>query len=373
MEPQGKKKNKFVNLYSADGQAKDVILLKGRHRCDCQASKHKLINNCMKCGRIVCEQEGSGPCLFCNNLVCSRDEQQLLNSGTKQANQLYQKLVDQKRPEGWESAVEHRNRLLEYDRTSERRTKVIDDESDYFTVNSVWLSKTEREKLRQREEELRAKQHTSRLDRKVTLDFAGRQVVDDVEFELLYDVDDVVLKEISESVQDNFVSNVNPTIMHSGPVFQDSVASESNKLMSDSAVNMSTHRRVQDREMLEMSDEAASKVPTTEEIRQTEHLYKVLTGEKIIKFPSQYPTGCLLGCVTVVDCMPQEEYRKKFPEGESDSPFVFICEDPKVLPIRFPVQGKHKIYKLDPKIHTAALKCLQRMAKIQAERISAQH
>jgi len=60
---------------------------------------------------------------------------------------------------------------------SERRTKVIDDESDYFTLNSVWLSKAEREKLQQRAEELQARRHASRLDRRVTLDFAGESEV----------------------------------------------------------------------------------------------------------------------------------------------------------------------------------------------------
>jgi len=60
---------------------------------------------------------------------------------------------------------------------SEKRTKVIDDESDYFTVNSVWLSKAEREKLQQRAEELQARRHASRLDRRVTLDFAGEREV----------------------------------------------------------------------------------------------------------------------------------------------------------------------------------------------------
>jgi hypothetical protein len=29
-EPQGKKKSKFINLYSPDGQARDIILLKGQ-------------------------------------------------------------------------------------------------------------------------------------------------------------------------------------------------------------------------------------------------------------------------------------------------------------------------------------------------------
>lgn len=64
-----KKKNKFVNLYAKEGRDKLAILLPGRQPCDCLAQKHKLINNCLSCGRIVCEQEGSGPCLFCGSLV----------------------------------------------------------------------------------------------------------------------------------------------------------------------------------------------------------------------------------------------------------------------------------------------------------------
>ena len=64
-----KKKNKFVNLYAKEGQDKLAIMLPGRHPCDCLAQKHNLINNCISCGRIVCQQEGSGPCLFCGSLV----------------------------------------------------------------------------------------------------------------------------------------------------------------------------------------------------------------------------------------------------------------------------------------------------------------
>lgn len=65
----GKKKSKFVNLYAKEGQDKLAVLLPGRHPCDCLAQKHKLVNNCLSCGRIVCDQEGSGPCLFCGSLV----------------------------------------------------------------------------------------------------------------------------------------------------------------------------------------------------------------------------------------------------------------------------------------------------------------
>ena len=42
-------------------------MVEGRHLCDCMAAKHKLIGNCLACGRIVCAQEGSGPCLFCGD------------------------------------------------------------------------------------------------------------------------------------------------------------------------------------------------------------------------------------------------------------------------------------------------------------------
>ncbi|KAG8315677.1 Activating signal cointegrator 1 [Homalodisca vitripennis] len=101
-QPAQAKKKKFVNLYSQEGQNRDVVLLKGRHKCDCQASKHKLINNCLKCGRIVCEQEGSGPCLFCGNLVSRKDKRirngcfgfgPLILSTSTQANYHYFKVV----------------------------------------------------------------------------------------------------------------------------------------------------------------------------------------------------------------------------------------------------------------------------------------
>jgi len=79
------------------------------------------------------------------------------------------------RPEGWEAALAHRNKLLTYDQTSARRTKVIDDEGEYFSSGSVWLNKEEREKLVAKEEAEREERHSSRSQRKlqVSLDFAG--------------------------------------------------------------------------------------------------------------------------------------------------------------------------------------------------------
>lgn len=57
---------------------------------------------------------------------------------------------------------------------------MLDDESDYFAAETnQWLSPSERDKLKKKEEELRELRHASRKDRKITLDFAGRQVIDE--------------------------------------------------------------------------------------------------------------------------------------------------------------------------------------------------
>ncbi|CDR00982.1 unnamed protein product [Oncorhynchus mykiss] len=36
------------------------------------------------------------------------------------------------------------------------------------------------------------------------------------------------------------------------------------------------------------------------------HIYK-----RDLKFPKDYPTGCLLGCVNMTDCLSQEQYKEQ--------------------------------------------------------------
>lgn len=64
-----------------------------------------------------------------------------------------------------------------------------------------------------------------------------------------------------------------------------------------------------------------------------------------MKFPADYPAGCLLGCVDLLDCLTQEQYRSQYPDGEVEDPYVFICENPLALPVRYPVKGKPNICK----------------------------
>ncbi|KAJ2744179.1 hypothetical protein GGI20_003180 [Coemansia sp. BCRC 34301] len=46
-----------------------------RVKCECQASEHALLTNCLTCGRIICDKEGPGPCMFCGTHVESLDQQ----------------------------------------------------------------------------------------------------------------------------------------------------------------------------------------------------------------------------------------------------------------------------------------------------------
>ncbi|XP_063782427.1 activating signal cointegrator 1 isoform X2 [Pseudophryne corroboree] len=426
-----KKKQKFVNLYTTEGQDRLAVLIPGRYPCECLAQKHKLINNCMTCGRIVCEQEGSGPCFFCGNLVCTKEEQDILLRDSNKSQKLRKKLLggsdsslkmdvcakdllprqEMKIKEGFEKALQHRDKLLEYDKTSVRRTHVIDDESDYFSTDSnQWLSQTEREVLRKKEQELQELRHTSRLTRKVTIDFAGRKVVEDggdlVEYHKRFEEavqainsGTVVkpLKNSGETGSDSYL--LNPSLLLAPPMWVDQVNSGPNRQNAPASTTEHKERnqlRLQDRELQEMSDQgmclsmhqpwasllvagikrvegrtwysahrgrlwiaAAAKRPSPQEISELEATYRVLL-HKGIAFPKDYPTSCLLGCVEVVDCLSQDQFVEQYPSlsQESASPFVFICRNAQELLIKFPIKGQHKIWKLDAKIHQGAKKGL---------------
>lgn len=210
------KKTTFVPLFSSEGQQRTVAMLPGRHRCECQAMKHTLVSNCLSCGRVVCQQEGPGPCLFCGNLVCNKEQQEILSHNSKKSEKLRNHLMNQVASnaedavaKGYERALQHKNKLLEYDRTSVKRTQVIDDESDYFSTDSnQWLKDGEKAALKKREEELRNVRHASRKDRKVmlTLDFAGRQVIEEERGVDMYNASDSLVQMINFSASDDHSS-----------------------------------------------------------------------------------------------------------------------------------------------------------------------
>lgn len=123
-----KKAGKAVSLAEA---AKGSIVFQQGKPCSCQARRHRLVSNCLSCGKIVCEQEGEGPCNFCGSLV--------LREGSTYAG-LEESLPPLSDAEA--AAEAYAKRLVEYDRDSTARTTVIDDQSDYYEIDgNNWLSK----------------------------------------------------------------------------------------------------------------------------------------------------------------------------------------------------------------------------------------
>lgn len=73
-------------------------------------------------------------------------------------------------------AREFADRLLEFDRTSAARTEVIDDQGDYFEIDSnQWLDAGERAALRQRQAMQEALEADRRTRVTVTVDLVGRE------------------------------------------------------------------------------------------------------------------------------------------------------------------------------------------------------
>jgi len=107
---------------------------------------------------------------------------------------------------------------------------------------------------------------------------------------------------------------------------------------------------------------AAAKKETTETETQgiiEDHVdYLKSIGIHDYVLPTNYPVGCLLGCVDVKEVLSKEDYLEKYPNGSSAGAYVFVCKNPQELTLKLPVKGQHKIWKLDPTLHRTAKKAL---------------
>ncbi|CAF1307978.1 unnamed protein product [Adineta steineri] len=432
-----KKKSKYINVFSNEGKERMIVRFPGRSLCECQASKHKLVGNCLKCGRIVCDQEGSGPCFFCGTLVCTRDERNLITSGTREGKQLEEQLLARqvREPDSKNTvnttdsssqlslndiaqAVAFKNKLIEFDRTSAQRTQVIDDAADYFDSNNKWLSKNQRTKLEKLQSQLNHQKNQK--NQKITIDFAGRRVTNDPEAKndrfydearAVHDNDQYELE--SERFHQQQIPNwddddENDLINHNLPgsasapqwVEQQNIKRPTLTTLSQVTIEDKDRERlrIQDKELMQMTDDgmclsmhqpwasllvrgikmhegrswytshrgrlwihAAAKEPDQNVISSMQEFYQSRnTDDEEIDFPSDYPTSVLLGCVDVIDCLDRNTYVEQYPDGESESEYVLICENPQELFFKLPMRGQHKIYKMENHAHQAAKRVLLR-------------
>ncbi|CAG8543282.1 9558_t:CDS:2, partial [Paraglomus brasilianum] len=170
-----------------------------RVACDCQAIRHPLLTiapNCLNCGKIICEFEGIGPCTYCGVPVLSREQQLELTRQSKKQKQAKnqqprknktstggtvryaamvsgnmlqrndqwvdlgtdkeeEKRLQQIQEERRLAAERHKDKLLEFDRQDSRRTKIIDERSDFVLPGdgiNQWLTLKERDELAKKQE-----------------------------------------------------------------------------------------------------------------------------------------------------------------------------------------------------------------------------
>lgn len=102
---------------------------------------------------------------------------------------------------------------------------------------------------------------------------------------------------------------------------------------------------------------AAAAQPSSVEEVKAQHAAFMAPGHV---FPRHCPTKVLIGYVYVTDCLDREAYEAAFApeERQEESPFSFICAEPKALLFPLPMAGNHKLFTLDHKVHVAAKKQL---------------
>ncbi|RKP10490.1 hypothetical protein THASP1DRAFT_27728 [Thamnocephalis sphaerospora] len=222
----GRRKKGDANA-AAPQQGKKEKQAKQRPACYCLARKHGLFTNCLKCGKIICNAEGPGACTFCGNDVQSPQQQlEALARERRERRQAQQQQQRRKAPvkpdqsaqarsykakvtggfaSGWNDPALHepssddiqkeeeaqqkadarKERLLEFDRTSAQRTRVIDQASDFalpYEADDKWLDPEERARIaaerQQRLEELEERERRGGKARVITIDLAGKCVVE---------------------------------------------------------------------------------------------------------------------------------------------------------------------------------------------------
>ncbi|XP_039124832.1 activating signal cointegrator 1 [Dioscorea cayenensis subsp. rotundata] len=203
-----KKSGKVISLAEA---AKGSIVFQQGKPCSCQARRHKLVSNCLSCGKIVCEQEGEGPCSFCGVLV--------LREGSTYAG-LDELVVPHSDAEA--AAEAYAKRLVEYDRNSAARTTVIDDQSDYYEIEgNSWLSAEEKDLLMKKQKEIEEANEAQRKKVIVTFDLLGRKVLVNRDEAPELESEHRILRPVEERelnrMKPNPTVKIQPVLVNTGP------------------------------------------------------------------------------------------------------------------------------------------------------------
>uniref|UniRef100_A0A0G4H999 ASCH domain-containing protein n=1 Tax=Chromera velia CCMP2878 TaxID=1169474 RepID=A0A0G4H999_9ALVE len=180
------KKGKDLSASSSEGRKGDGRA-SARVQCLCQASQHPLVGNCLSCGKIVCEQEGPGPCLFCGIEVKSREA--VANGNAE---------ID----EELRRALKFSDKMVEFDRDAAKRTKVYDDQTDWYSEGrNQWLTEDQRAKALEKDRAIRAEKDEVRKKLHLNIDIENRKVEQIRSEEVVGRVDELAKGELQEFVE----------------------------------------------------------------------------------------------------------------------------------------------------------------------------
>lgn len=148
---------------------------------DAASGRHKVLTNCLNCGKVIVEEEGWGPCLFCGNPLETGDSMGVRHGddrGFAEPTRASTNEEEARYNASFERAKATKDRLLSYDRDAKKRTKVYDDATDWYSESvNPWLNERQREEAKKKgmEEENRKREEKRRIHAKI--DFFGRTVV----------------------------------------------------------------------------------------------------------------------------------------------------------------------------------------------------
>lgn len=89
----------------------------------------------------------------------------------------YSKLKNPVTEEKKKMADAQKEKLLEFDRNSVKRTQVIDDQADYFSAENPWLSEEEKQANKQKRQEYLDAKNKMKRKVNITIDFAGTVMI----------------------------------------------------------------------------------------------------------------------------------------------------------------------------------------------------
>ncbi|KAK0641942.1 putative zinc finger motif, C2HC5-type-domain-containing protein [Cercophora newfieldiana] len=177
-------------------------------RCNCVGAQHPLLDaapNCLNCGKVICIKEGLGPCTFCGEpLLSSAEVQDMIKElraerGREKmaADREAHKKADVGRtprpftkPRGdptsaaESKALEHRDRLLNFQAQNAQRTTIRDEVADFDVSvgGSMWASPEERALALKKQQKLlrdmewNALPEYEKRQQVVSIDLSGKKI-----------------------------------------------------------------------------------------------------------------------------------------------------------------------------------------------------